>query len=131
MSSLQLPAVLPFQPVRMSVERYHQLVRLGAFNEHDRVELLDGVVSEQISKNPPHGMATRKCDLRLSAFVPAGWHVRNQEPITLETSEPEPDVAVVQGDLYRQTTVYRRGDQIPIVIQASPVNLVSVDDLLP
>lgn len=30
--------------------------------------------------------------------VPDGWYVDSQEPVTLPTSEPEPDVVVVRGD---------------------------------
>ena len=53
MTSVDLPRVLPYQPVRMSVERYHQLTKAGAFTEHDEVELLDGVVTEQILLSSP------------------------------------------------------------------------------
>jgi hypothetical protein len=89
MSTVDLPRTLPYQPVRMSVERYHALTLSGAFTEHDSVELLDGVVTEKMSKNPPHSMATRRCDLALSKIVPSGFHVQNHEPITLQNSEPE------------------------------------------
>ncbi len=125
MSSVELPAVLPFQPVRMSVERYHELVRAGAFNEHDRIELLNGVVSEQMSKNPPHRTATRKCDLKLSAVVPAGWHVQNQEPITLQSSEPEPDVTVVRGELDDYSARHPGPDDVALVVEVSDTTLVT------
>ena len=97
MSSVEFPTILSFHPVRMSVQRYHELVQVGAFTEHDGIELLDGIVTEQVSKDPPHRMATRKCDLELSALVDDGWHVHNQDLITLQTSES--DVSVVRGEL--------------------------------
>ena len=81
----------------MSVQRYHDLVQIGAFTEHDGTELLDGIVTEQVSKDPPYRTVTRKCDLELSALVEDGWHVHNQDPITLQTSEP--DGSVVRGEL--------------------------------
>src|SRR6185437_2822755 len=34
---------------------------------------------------------------KLSPLLPAGWHVRCQDPLTLADSEPEPDIAVVRG----------------------------------
>jgi len=34
---------------------------------------------------------------RLESVVGANYHVRKEEPLTLADSEPEPDVAVVQG----------------------------------
>ena len=32
------------------------------------------------------------------AIAPDGWYVDSQEPITLDDSEPEPDIVVVRGD---------------------------------
>ncbi len=125
MSSVELPAVLPFQPVRMSVQRYHELVRVGAFTEHDRVELLNGVVTEKMSKNPPHRTATRKIDLRLSSLVTGAWHVQNQEPVTLQTSEPEPDVTVVRGRLDDFSTRHPGPDDLAMVVEVSDTSLVT------
>jgi hypothetical protein len=125
MSATQLPQTLPYQPLRMSVEKYHELVRAGAFNEHDAVELLDGVVTEKISKNPPHRLATRQLDLALSKLVPAGWHVQNQEPITLETSEPEPDSAIVRGTLKDYGNRHPCGEEIALVVEVADTTLVT------
>jgi len=36
--------------------------------------------------------------LRAKAIAPDGWYVDSQEPITLNDSEPEPDIAIVRGD---------------------------------
>jgi hypothetical protein len=124
-SIVDLPTNLPFQPIRMSVERYHELLLAGAFTEHDRVELLHGIVTEQMSKNPPHGTATRKCDLKLSSLAPAGWHVRNQEPITLETSEPEPDLAIVSGKLEDYSLRHPGLGDVGLVVEISDTTLVT------
>jgi len=125
MSSIELPQLLPFQPARLSVQRYHQLVQVGAFDEHDAVELLDGVVVEKKSKNPPHRLATRKCDLLLSAMVPQDWHVQNQEPITLETSEPEPDVAIVRGKLSDYAIRHPGSQEVGLVVEVADTTVVT------
>ncbi len=125
MASIQLPNILPYQPIRISVERYRELVQAGAFQEHDNVELLDGVVVEKMSKNPPHRIATRRCDLSLSRLVPAGWHVQNQEPITLATSEPEPDVAIVRGRLEDYTHRHPCAEEIALVVEVADTSLVT------
>jgi Uma2 family endonuclease len=109
----------------MSVDRYHELVRSGAFSEHDRVELLDGVVTAQMSKNPPHRTATRKCDLKLASLLLPGWHVQNQEPITLETSEPEPDVSVVRGKLDDYSARHPGPTDVALVVEVSDTTLVT------
>jgi Uma2 family endonuclease len=125
MSSIELPKTLPFQPVRLSVLRYHELVQAGAFSEHDAVELLEGVVVEKMPKNPPHRLATRKCDLLLSRLCPLGWHVQNQEPITLENSEPEPDVAIVRGRLEDYVDRHPLGHEIELVVEVADTSLVT------
>lgn len=125
MSTTELPKSIPFQPVRFSVERYHELTRVGAFSEHDGVELLDGVVVEKMSKNPAHRLTTRKCDLLLSQLCPTGWHVQNQEPITLQNSEPEPDVAIIRGRLEDYSVRHPLYHEVALVIEVADTTLVT------
>lgn len=82
---------------RMSVERYHSLIDAGAFDDNDRVELLEGVVFEKAPKNPDHRIATRQTCDALRDAIPAGWYVDEQSPVTTSTSEPEPDASIVRG----------------------------------
>ena len=44
----------------MPVERYHAMIRSGVLSDDDRIELLEGVLVEKMSKNPVHHIATRK-----------------------------------------------------------------------
>jgi Uma2 family endonuclease len=48
-------------------------------------------------KNPPHTVALKLVRRALERELPEGWDVRTQDPITLATSEPAPDLAVVRG----------------------------------
>lgn len=125
MASVELPLTIPYQPVRMSIARYHELTRAGAFTENDNVELLEGVVVEKMSKNPPHRLATRKCDLLLSSLPFVGWHVQNQEPITLGDSEPEPDVAIVRGELDDYIQRHPSIGEIALVVEVADTSLVT------
>ena len=54
-------------------------------------------------KNPGHSTARQLATNALRKNLPLGWHVRSQEPITLGDSEPEPDVAVICGELTNTT----------------------------
>lgn len=86
------------QLYRLSVEQYHEMIRQGILTGDDQVELLEGWLAQKMSKNPPHRIATKLLTRALEAIVPNGWYVDSQEPITTDTSEPEPDVAVIRGD---------------------------------
>ena len=86
------------------VERYHTLIDRGILGPGDRVELLEGIIVQKVSKNPPHRIATRLSRLALERVIPPNWYVDAQEPITLQASEPEPDIAVIRGD----TRMYAR-----------------------
>src|SRR3954453_11490344 len=90
----------PSEPIwRLSVDRYHAMIASGILTEDDRVELLDGMLVEKITKNPPHTVATDLTRRILEAMIPPGWCVRIQEPVTLAESEPEPDLAIVRGTI--------------------------------
>jgi Uma2 family endonuclease len=90
---------LPPVPVRRwSVDEYHAMVCAGILTEDDRIELLDGWLVPKMTKKPPHRIATRRVRKALERAAPEGWYVDSQEPVTLPTSEPEPDGAVIRGD---------------------------------
>jgi Uma2 family endonuclease len=87
---------------RLSVEEYH---RLDEFNENGRrTELIRGIVIEKMSKSPLHSaLAKRLYDL-IAKILPPGFVIRREDPLTFADSEPEPDLAVVEGneaDLFR------------------------------
>jgi hypothetical protein len=86
----------PIWPI--SVAAYHDMIDKGILKSDDPVELLEGVIVQKMGKNPPHRIATRATCLALERSIPTGWYVDTQEPITTDSSEPEPDVAVLRGD---------------------------------
>jgi len=79
----------------VSVETYHWMI------ENDmvapRAELIRGVIVEKMSKSSlPEFIAKRLYD-RLLRMLGNGWCVRKEGPLTLQDSEPEPDISVVNG----------------------------------
>lgn len=97
--SIQQFAVVPTEPVwRLTVDQYHQMIRLGILNDDDPVELLEGWLVYKMPKNPPHRASTKLTLNALESIIPEGWYVDTQEPITLANSEPEPDIAIVRGN---------------------------------
>lgn len=82
---------------RLSVEQYHVMAEAGILTEDDQVELLDGWLVSKMTKNRRHSLATRAVRLALESLLGPDWYVDAQEPISLEGSEPEPDVMIVRG----------------------------------
>jgi hypothetical protein len=80
---------------RISVDEYHRLGRSGLIPED--TELLYGVLIQKMTKSPLHTWIVRQLADWLRLELPEGFDVRQEQPVTLEDSEPEPDVAVVRG----------------------------------
>ena len=79
----------------ISVEQYHRMSASGVVAE--RTELLRGVVIEKMSKSPLHVYIVRWLYEWLTSRVTSDLHVRQEQPLTFADSEPEPDIAVVEG----------------------------------
>jgi Uma2 family endonuclease len=79
------------------VEQYYELIECGILTPFNKVELLEGVLVRKMSKNPPHETTTGNITDVITPLIPKGWHLRTEATITLESSEPEPDGAVVRG----------------------------------
>ena len=89
----------------LSVEQYHQMIDAGILTEDDPVELLDGVLVRKMPKHPLHPFVTDGLREWLISVLPAGCFTKAQDPVTLPTSEPEPDISVIRGQ--RQAFVKR------------------------
>jgi Uma2 family endonuclease len=123
--SHELLSLTPQNPIyRFSVEQYHDMVQHGIFTNDDRIELLEGwIVEKKVSKNPPHRMTTRLLTQALQAIVPKGWYVDSQEPITTETSEPEPDIAVIRGDTRDYADRHPGPEHVALIVEIADSTL--------
>ena len=89
----------PEEVFRISVDRYDRMLESGSLGEDDPIELLSGVIVWKMPKNPKHSTVVRRCQRLIEGLIPAGWHVRKEEPVRIpDYDEPEPDLAVVRGD---------------------------------
>jgi len=94
---------------------YERLVDRGVFEPGDRIELIDGLLLVSEPQSSPHYTAIRLVERALSRAFGEGWDVRTQAPIALDdTSEPEPDVAVVRGGV-RDFAVAHPADPVLVV----------------
>jgi Uma2 family endonuclease len=109
---------MPGSTLRMKRWRrieYERLVDRGVFEPGDRIELIDGLLLVSEPQSSPHYTAIRLVERALARAFGDGWDVRTQAPIALDdASEPEPDVAVVRGDL-RDYAVSHPADPVLVV----------------
>jgi len=89
------PGVRSPQIWPLGVKAYHALGDLGLIPE--KTELLYGQIFHKMSKSPFHSGLMMRLMRCLQAVIPQGWHIRPEQPLTCADSEPEPDLAVVQG----------------------------------
>jgi Uma2 family endonuclease len=86
----------PSQLHRLSPDEYRRLVESGVFDEDARVELIDGLLVDMSPKTRAHENAIAWLNrLLVTALDPDRFEVRIAAPLTIGTSEPEPDVAVI------------------------------------
>src|SRR5215468_4978070 len=85
---------------RWTRAEYDKLIELGFFEPNEPVELIGGELMVAEPQGARHYTAIAKTAKALEAAFGPGWTVRMQAPIGLDDeSEPEPDVAVVPGEL--------------------------------
>ncbi len=91
---LEDPAIRARVPA-FSVENYHRMFELGMLSP--KLELIRGALVEQMPKSPLHASIVEMLREHFVLVLPPGWFVRQEQPLTLADSEPEPDVAVIRG----------------------------------
>ncbi len=81
---------------RLSVDEYHRILEASGFDEDARVELLGGLLAAMSPKTRAHENAVTWLARWLMQAVDLDvFEVRVASPLTLEDSEPEPDLAVI------------------------------------
>jgi Uma2 family endonuclease len=88
-----------FEVHRWTLEEYHQLVESGGFDEDTRIELIDGLLLDMSPKGAEHENALEWLDRMIQRAVDhERFRVRVQMALSFGSSEPEPDLVVVERD---------------------------------
>jgi Uma2 family endonuclease len=120
----QLPRAAPEVGVRkFTVNEYHRLIDSGFFAANENFELLEGWIVAKMSRNPSHDVAVDKSGDAIRDRLPTGWRVRVQLAVTLSDSEPEPDLAIVQGPADRYVKHHPYPHEIAFVVESSATSL--------
>lgn len=120
----RLPDGMPSEPVcRITVDQYHDMIRLGILVEGDPIELLEGWLVRKMPKNPPHVVSGKLLRRALAKIIPRGWEIQSQDPITLGNSEPEPDLAVVADDEREYLKHHPTAADVALVVEIADSSL--------
>lgn len=115
---------VPPEPLfRLTVGQYHQLIHAGILSEADPVELLEGILVHKMPKNPPHRVSTGKMRRAIEPLLPVGFHYDPQDPVTLPDGEPEPDGAVIRGQIDDYVSRHPGPDEVPLIIEVADTSL--------
>jgi len=108
---------------RFTVAQYHRLLETGILREHDRVELIQGLIVDKMTHNPPHDGTVLLVQTEVLQLLPGEWVLRIQSAITLTDSEPEPDLTIARGPRRRYLTAHPRTIDIGQLIEVSDTSL--------
>lgn len=108
---------------RFSVAQYKKMIEAGVLTSEDRVELIEGIVIQKMTQHPPHAVAIDYTLDALRPLLPDDWRLREQRPIELSDSEPEPALVVVRGPLQPYETCHPRPTDIAVVLEVADTSL--------
>ncbi|NBC49793.1 MAG: Uma2 family endonuclease [Gammaproteobacteria bacterium] len=101
---------------------YERLVDAGGFSADTRVELLDGEIIDMSPQKSAHATAVGLVEEALRHCIGEGYHIRSQKPLALDDrSEPEPDIAVVRGQL--RDYAGRHPDTALLIVEVADTSL--------
>lgn len=121
----EIAAEIPPFPVRpLTVEQYEYLVETGFFGAA-KVELLDGWVVDKMTHGSLAATVITVLSRLLSRSLSDEVCVRIQLPIQLQRSAPEPDLAIVQGEIERYRAQNPSASDTYVVIEVSDSTLAT------
>jgi Uma2 family endonuclease len=120
---MTLASSLPMR--RFTVDEYHRLIHAGILQSGERVELLEGYLVQKPPFNPPRAFSLQATWQSVAPLLRGGWDLRIQLPITLATSEPEPDVALAQGTRRLYTHRHPGPADLGLVVEVADSSLLA------
>ena len=110
-------------PLRWSVERYLMAVEAGVFGPDDRVEMLEGEITEKMGQDFPHIDGIRFLIAALRIALGPRFDVNAQLPLRTPDSVPEPDAYVLRGTARDFVGRYPEPHEVVLVAEVSNTSL--------
>lgn len=108
---------------RFTLDEYHRLAERRILGPEDGTELLEGWIVRKMTFKPAHPTLVALTLHVIGPVLPKGWHCRGQAPVTTDTSEPEPDVSVVKGQIRDYLDRHPDPSKIAVAIEIADSSL--------
>src|SRR5262245_55542686 len=113
---------------QLTVDEYHRMLQANMVPDPENAELLDGWIVKQPARTPAHDACVSLASGCLDRVVPGNLVLRVRSAITLSSSEPQPDLAIVDGPATRYTGGHPRPGDVGLVIEVAEKSLVNDRD---
>jgi len=106
MATVETPTTIRggWKPYRLTVDQFLTMIGEGILPDDARVELLGGILVEQMTKTDEHNFAVSALGRRFARLLPENWLMSEEKSVGLGRYwRPEPDIAILRGpeDAYR------------------------------
>ena len=126
-STTDAPAIAPaeaggrgWRPYRLSVRQYLRMIQGGVFPPETHVELLGGILVEQMTKGDPHNYLLMILPSTLQALVPQPWAAVAEVSLLLgPRSRPEPDLMILRGPISRYKAQPPTSQDVALIIEVA------------
>ncbi|HEX5272003.1 MAG TPA: Uma2 family endonuclease [Gemmataceae bacterium] len=119
-----LPVTIHRPFYRLTVEQYLRMTEAGILGKYDRVELIEGLLVQKVTRHPPHDVSLSLINRRLARILPDEWALRVQMAIALRRSMPEPDLVIARGPEQRYALRHPGPRDIALLIEVADSSLL-------
>lgn len=113
----------PARPLRWTVDEFHRMGDMGWF-EGRRVELIEGEIIEMSPMGSRHVTSVHKAGRAIERAFGRGFYTRVQSPLIVHRrTDPEPDIAVVRGDIEDYAEAHPTPADTVLVVEISDTTL--------
>jgi len=112
-AAMEIPAVRE-RALPISAAAYHLMFESGVVSE--KTELIEGVVIEKMPKSALHVFLVEEIRRLFDRLLPDDLRVRQEQPLALGYSEPEPDLAIVTTAMHSDLSGHPSKAQLVIEV---------------
>ncbi len=107
---------------RFTIDEYRAMIKAGIFGDYEPGELLEGVILWKFRPMTPRECSPQHA-FQMLDLNHTDWHVQINPPITLADSEPEPDAAIVRGNLEDYDQRFPKASEVGVAVEFADASL--------